>query len=71
MTNLVTLYPNQKNNISVLRSISLASQLDQFPLIPRGQLLMCCSVDFVLSEMHRNQMLQFVWGSGYFWHKLT
>ena len=31
MTNLVTLYPNQKNNISVLKSISLASQLDQFP----------------------------------------
>ena len=50
MTNLVTLYPNQKNNISVLRSISLASQLDQFPLIPRGQLLICCSVDLVLSE---------------------
>ena len=66
MTNLVTLYPNQKNNISVLKSISLASQLDQFPLIPRGQLLICCSVDLVLSENVQKSNVAIFGGFGVF-----
>ena len=67
MTNLVTLYPNQKNNISVLRLISLASQLDHFPLIPRGQLLICCSVDLVLSENAQKQNVAIFGGFAVFW----
>ena len=66
MMNLVTLYPNQKNNISVLRSISLASQLDQFLLIPRGQLLICCSVDLVLSENAQKPNVAIFLGFGVF-----
>ena len=66
MTNLVTLYPIQKNNISVLRSISLASQLDQFPLIFRGQLLICCLVDLVLSENAQKLNVAIFGGFGFF-----